>query len=30
MVFNRGSGDWEHTSEVIGSFVRGGLNHFLR
>ena len=30
MVYNRGSGDWEHTSEVIGSFVRGGLTHFSK
>ena len=30
MVFQRGSGNWEHTSDLIAQFISGGLDHFKR
>ena len=30
MVFMRGSANWEHTSELLVSFIQGGLDHFKR
>lgn len=30
MIYMRGSADWEHTSELLVSFIQGGLDHFKR
>lgn len=30
MVFKRGSGGWEHTNDLLSSFIQGGLSKFKR